>query len=59
MSEGEVAFTERQWMPFTELSPLPIEIEELRREIFEDCGLPVSTQQRGFRGLPTAVSWRP
>jgi hypothetical protein len=59
MSEGEVAFTERRWMPFTELSPLPIEIEELKREIFEDCGSPVSTQQRGFMGLPTAVSWRP
>ncbi len=33
MSEGEVAFTERQWMPFTELSPLRIEIEEIKREI--------------------------
>ncbi len=37
MSEGEVGFTERRWMPFTELSPLPIEIEDLKREIFEDC----------------------
>jgi hypothetical protein len=59
MSEGEGGFTERRWMPFTELSPLRIEIEELKREIFEDCGSPVSTQRPGFMGLPTAVSWKP
>jgi hypothetical protein len=55
MLEGVVGFTERRWMPFTEPSPLPIEIEELKREIFEDCGSPVLTQRPDFMGLPTAV----
>lgn len=55
MWEGEAGSTERPWMQFIGLLPIPIEIGEPGREIFEGYGSAASMQRQDFMASPTAV----